>query len=141
MTHRLELLAKLLIEVRGLLKSGLQGSDLLLFNLQRRLQGRLQFGFQKFKPKNKCLHLHAPILTVALTGADTCVCVCAAVPVVRALVVQQPFLVQANLLQLMGQFLQVIVHLLSAQLLTHKFLNGHSNTIFNPITHPKSFYS
>lgn len=36
---------------------------------------------------------------------------------------QQPFLVQTNLLQLMGQFLQIVIHLLSPQLLTHQFLN------------------
>ena len=35
---------------------------------------------------------------------------------------QQPFLVQANLLQLMSEFLQIIMHLLSPQLLTHKLL-------------------
>ena len=35
MTDRLELLAKLLVEVGGLLQSGLQGGDLLLFDLQR----------------------------------------------------------------------------------------------------------
>ena len=33
-TDRLELLAKLLVKVGGLLQSGLQGGDLLLFNLQ-----------------------------------------------------------------------------------------------------------
>lgn len=34
-TDRLELLAKLLVEIRRLLQSGLQGSDLLFLNLQR----------------------------------------------------------------------------------------------------------
>lgn len=33
-TDRLQLLAKLLVEVRGFLQSGLEGGDLLLFNLQ-----------------------------------------------------------------------------------------------------------
>lgn len=49
-TDRLELLAQLLVEVRGLLQSGLQGGDLLLFNLQRRFQSRLQFGLQELEP-------------------------------------------------------------------------------------------
>ena len=35
LSYRLEFLAKLLVEVGRLLQSGLQGGDLLLFNLQR----------------------------------------------------------------------------------------------------------
>lgn len=36
---------------------------------------------------------------------------------------QEPLFVQSNLFQLMGQFLKIIGHLLSPQLLTHKLLN------------------
>lgn len=43
-------------------------------------------------------------------------------PVVRAFIMKQPFLVETNLLQLMSQFLQIIVHLLSSQFLTDKLL-------------------
>lgn len=43
-------------------------------------------------------------------------------PVVRAFVMKQPFLVETNLLQLMSQFLQVIVHLLSSQFLADELL-------------------
>lgn len=35
---------------------------------------------------------------------------------------KQPLLVETNLLQLMSQFLQIIVHLLSSQFLTDKLL-------------------
>lgn len=54
------------------------------------------------------------------------VCICEMIPVIRALVMQQPFLVETDLLQLVGQFLQIIIHLLSPQLLTHKLLNIHT---------------
>lgn len=48
------------------------------------------------------------------------------VPVVRAFIMKQPFLVETNLLQLMSQFLQIIVHLLSSQFLTDKLLKTHT---------------
>lgn len=40
-TNSFKLLAQLLVEVRGLLQSGLQGSYLLLLDLQRRLESGL----------------------------------------------------------------------------------------------------
>lgn len=49
------------------------------------------------------------------------------IPVIRALIMQQPFFVESNLLQLMGQFLQIIIHLLSPKLFTHKLLK-HTQT-------------
>lgn len=37
---------------------------------------------------------------------------------------QQPLLVQSNLLQLVGQFVQIVIHLLGLQLLTDELLNA-----------------
>lgn len=56
-----------------------------------------------------------------------CLCNPGVIPVLRALIVQQPFLVQSNLLKLMGQFFQIIIHLLSPQLLAYKLLK-HTHT-------------
>lgn len=50
-TDCLELLAKLLVEVGRLLQPGLQGGNLLLFNLQTGFERRLQLGFQQLEPE------------------------------------------------------------------------------------------
>lgn len=48
---------------------------------------------------------------------------------------QEPLLVQADLLQLVGQFLQVVVHLLGAQLFTDQLLKDNQREAVNlPIT-------
>ncbi len=69
---RLELLAKLLVEVRGLLQSGLQGGDLLLFNLQRWFQSWLQFGFKELKSETYSSEIHVCLCV----SARMWLCIC-----------------------------------------------------------------